>query len=210
MKTYQPILTNLDSIDALTDTTALTIRCHRAAIDLSPLMRLPKLRSLSIWDVRMGDLAPVAALTELKRLSLSPAFLIDDLRALSGLRQLEELEICGDPSLMDLSPIAGLNRLRSLNLMLCERVSDISPLSGMVEMETLSLYECSKVADLTPLSKMTKLRELYLNDCWRVPVPLREAVEDGDYDRFRRLLNASASSSPRSTDAYQQGSITKI
>jgi hypothetical protein len=85
-----------------------------------------------------------------------------------------------------------MTEMQSLSLCGCEGVEDLSPLRGLTKLRHLFLSDCPKVHDLTPLAYMTDLCSLHLNDCWRVPVPLREAVEARDFDLLRTLLSAQS------------------
>jgi hypothetical protein len=104
--------------------------------------------------------------------------------------ELVELSLTGC-AVCDLSPLANLTELQSLSLSGCEEIEDLLPLRGMTKLQQLILCHCTKIKDLTPLAQMPNLGSLHLDDCWRVPVPLREAVEAQDFGRFRTILKVS-------------------
>ena len=148
-------------------------------VDLWPLVSLPSLVSLNL-DGAAADLSPLAAMTELDRLSLRHNG-IDDLQALTGLVSLTELDV-GENRIEDLSPLAGLTALKVLRAdsnhirglwplapltslqaldLGANHVLDLRPLSGMLQLTTLRLGN-NGLTELYPLSGLKGLRELGL------------------------------------------------
>lgn len=113
------------------------------------LRDLPALTTLSLdwWDSMtpetVYDLAPLAAQTSLKRLSID-GYRVPDLSALQTLTSLEELWL-HRTGVSDLTPLAGLTGLRGLSLGhytangLPNGVTDLTPLAGMGRLEYLHL-----------------------------------------------------------------------
>ena len=125
--------------------------------DLRPLAALPALESLHL-DGAAPDLAPLASLTRLKRLSLRHNG-IDDLGALVSLAGLTELDV-GDNRIEGLQPLAGLTRLAVLRADR-NRIASLWPLASLAGLEALEL-DANQVRDLQPLAGMARLRKLGL------------------------------------------------
>jgi Leucine-rich repeat (LRR) protein len=77
--------------------------------------------------IEIGDIAPLAALTQLEQLALFENH-ISDLTPLRQQAQLTSLEI-GNNCISDLSPLAGLSKLEHLSADF-NAIVDASPLSG--------------------------------------------------------------------------------
>ncbi len=122
------------------------------------LARMKKVTQLSLRNVPITDLTPLAGLTTLERLYLEGTP-VTDLTSLSGLTSLESLDLDGT-SVIDLKPLAGLTRLERLDLA-STLVKDLTPLAGLASLVELSLSR-TVVMDLEPLVGLTRLRWLYL------------------------------------------------
>ena len=106
----------------------------------------------------LADIAPVAGLKYLQRLSIS-ATSVSDLGPLSSLQGLKELDVSGSNA-VDLRPVQDLKQLSSLNASFT-RVQDLDPLSGLESLETLILIG-TPVSDISPLSHLSHMSILNL------------------------------------------------
>ncbi len=135
--------------------------------DLAPLARLQELQRLSLNACEgVTDLAPLAGLQGLQGLNLSGTGVMN-LFPLARLQGLQSLSLNGCEGVTDLAPLARLQELQSLSLNACEGVTDLAPLAGLQELQNLNLSGTS-VTDLFPLARLQGLRNLNLNGCWRV------------------------------------------
>ena len=91
------------------------------------------LKELSLYQNWIGDLSPIAGLTDLEKLNIS------------------------NNSISNLSPIAGLTKLRELNLE-NNIVEDISALSGMTGLKILKLQN-NPITDYAPIQAVYDLLE---------------------------------------------------
>jgi hypothetical protein len=83
----------------------------RGIADFSPLARLPGLRILDLEDTNIGDLAPLAGLTDLETLWLRKCENVTDLAPLGALRDLRHLFITGVAPGIDLAPLVNNRRI---------------------------------------------------------------------------------------------------
>lgn len=148
--------------------------------------KLPKLRSLTIIESDIHDLASLSALPRLKDLNLVAC---EDLEigALAELMGLRDLGLTACESIPDIAIIQELPSLSRLSLpldtkqeefagiiskqeslqvleILCEDLSDLSPLEGYTGLKALSLSE--KYPDLSPLYPMEDLDLLVLGETY--------------------------------------------
>jgi Leucine-rich repeat (LRR) protein len=116
----------VSALDLLAKLEKITeINCDAKKVtDLSPLAKLPKLKSLRISSP-IRDFSPIAKMAKLESLELSDTS-IADLSVLAGLTKLERLDISGTP-VTDLAPIAKLKKLERLEINRT-KVSDLSPI----------------------------------------------------------------------------------
>ncbi|MCR5813618.1 MAG: hypothetical protein K6G15_03880 [Desulfovibrio sp.] len=131
-------------------------------VDLAKICSLfPALEELEIHNgERMTSLAPLSALTQLKRLELTDCA-ISDLSALSNLTQLTELLI--ESAVQDLSWMKKLTKLSFVSLSSEALIS----LAGLPQLPTLSSIMLSggQPKDLTPLvQSLPNLQKLDLRD----------------------------------------------
>lgn len=128
--------------------------------DLRPLANLTKLEDLRVTHTQIGDLAPLAQLTKLTSLDLSFNEHISDISPLAGLTELHELDLSG-AQVTDIHSLANLTKLRHLDLR-GNLISDINPLAGLTELKVLNLWN-GEPSDFRPLANLTKLEELTLS-----------------------------------------------
>jgi hypothetical protein len=156
--------------------------------DLSPLVKLSSLRSLTLggWAekpvTRSFDLHFVGRLKDLSYLTISVPSAVD-LRSLDGLTELRNLSVYGSPvsgfeavssfskltsleitkmSDVDISPIANVKSLSFLDLS-CTVLEDIAPLARLENLQALML-DVPKLSDIRPLSALRKLYHLVIGN----------------------------------------------
>ncbi|MGL4550836.1 MAG: leucine-rich repeat domain-containing protein, partial [Gemmataceae bacterium] len=121
---------------------------------LTPAIEGGAVTGLEVTTDGVTDVAPVRALTRLRRLALTGSDgrkgALADLTPLAGM-PLEDLDLSGNPGLNDLSPLKGM-RLRALKVN-SAGVMDLTPLAGM-PLERLHLWGGFWGSDLTPLKGM--------------------------------------------------------
>ena len=165
--------------------------------DLSPLVKLTKM-SLQKIDICGGDpdISVLKDAKNLKELYLRGCSVSDtDIAALAGLTNLTRLSVAENRDLSDLSALAGLTNLTWLDLRTCS-ISDISPLSGLTNLKWVNL-ERNNVSDFSPLDGLPELTTIidFLNPgasvkpgpsiegpwLWVIaPIDIREGMNAGD------------------------------
>ncbi len=127
--------------------------------DLAPLARLTNLQRLSLYGTGVTDLAPLARLTNLQWLWLDGTR-VTGLAPLARLTNLQGLYLQGT-HVTDLAPLARLTNLQELSLG-DTRVTDLAPLARLTKLQWISLDD-TRVTDLAPLARLTTLQWLYLH-----------------------------------------------
>ena len=125
--------------------------------DLSPLVKLTEMRLQKI-DICGGDpdISVLKDAKNLKELYLRSCNISDtDLAALAGLTNLTRLSVAENRDLSDLSHLAGLTNLTWLDLRTCS-ISDVSPLSGLTNLKWVNLAR-NNVSDFSPLDGLPAL-----------------------------------------------------
>jgi internalin A len=96
-----------DVVDALPDLRQLDL-CYCPWVgDLTPLADLTQLDSLSLRQAKTGDYSPLGAVSGLRRLLLGNCERIDGLAEIARLPRLRHLELSELQTEVDLSPLAG-------------------------------------------------------------------------------------------------------
>ncbi|MEL6348878.1 MAG: hypothetical protein AAFV53_37585 [Myxococcota bacterium] len=149
---------------------------------LQDCLHLEELDLGGVSDVK--DISPIAKMTKLRKLSLSPQEGLMNLRLLSGLRQLtsftlinekiasldglscqdtlQEFCLAGGDSLQDSQALREMKRLRKVDIYNCSsRILD--DLSSVTSLEHLTFYAGPPVTDLRSLSRLTGLNGLRLS-----------------------------------------------
>jgi hypothetical protein len=133
---------------------------------LEEIVQLPRLHTLHLDDVGAADLAPLAALAGLERLTIIGATKVPDLAWTHGLGSLRVLGLEHFKRVTDLSPLAELTGLTALavegSLWTAMRVTTLAPLAALHDLERLFLTNL-RVADksLRPLHGLARLRVLH-------------------------------------------------
>lgn len=149
--------------------------------DLSPIGRLPNLKSLSCSNVdslgfldsctsleylqiagtdKLVDLSPLAAMPGLKDISISGATSLSDISPIGNCRACTSLTLSNCASIEDIGPLGTLTRLQNLVVSGCPAVADLSPLATLSNLKTVSFSPASNIASLQPLSGLTELVEM--------------------------------------------------
>lgn len=139
--------TSAEPIAALRHLERLHLR-HWKATELAALAGLVELRRLSLSASAAADFGFLAQLPRLESVDLSQSKL-SSLTALAGARGLKELDV-GFTGVSDLSPLRALTGLTRLRLH-DTQVVDIAPLAALRTLKELSLSSTA-VADLQPLA----------------------------------------------------------
>lgn len=130
--------------------------------DIDVLRRLPSLRSLTLREITLPDLAVLLPLTGLRSLDLKLGG-TRDLSLLPQVGQLEYLELWMVRGLDDLTPLAQVTTLRYVHLEALKRVTALpADLSGLVQLDSMYLETMKGLSDLTPLMTAPALRQLAL------------------------------------------------
>ena len=125
--------------------------------DLSPLVKLSKM-SLQKIDICGGDpdISVLKDAKNLKELYLPNCQVSDtDIAALAGLTNLTRLSVSGNRDLSNISPLSGLTNLKWLDLRDCN-ISDISPLSGLTNLKWVNLAR-NNISDFSPLDRLPEI-----------------------------------------------------
>ena len=128
--------------------------------DLAGIEHFISLRELHAGFNSIGDISPLAGLTELTGLDLGVNAL-SDIGALAGLTRLENLTLFGN-GIEDISPLAGLTSLRSLHIGGIP-LADLSPLAALTGIDHLYAGGCG-IEDIGTLAGMTNMHRLELSD----------------------------------------------
>lgn len=139
------------------------------AISLQTICRYLDVRSLSLYEMRVADLEPLAQLAELRGLAIRWNTKATDITPLKRLGRLEELVLEHVPRASDLSPIGSLQSLRFLDFSggtwTRNRARTLAPLADLPALEELVLTNLSVERDgLRPLAGCRSLRSLTLSN----------------------------------------------
>jgi Leucine-rich repeat (LRR) protein len=177
------IITNTSSLDVLEPLTRLQIASLKwqslRLIDLTPLSRLPKLRSLSLKNCRVWS-GCLRTLTRLHSLKIANCQLTNvNIQDLSSLSKLEHLDF-QLVNWCDVSPLKKLN-LRSLKAsgfdvsQICNprleildmsrsHVGDLRWLSTLTQLRVLDVSRCTNILDVGALRHLKHLTDIYAKD----------------------------------------------
>jgi len=125
--------------------------------DLSPLVKLTQM-SLQKIDICGGDpdISVLKDAKNLEELYLPNCTVSDtDIAALAGLTNLTRLSVSDNRDLSDISPLSGLTNLKWVNLKDCN-ISDISALSGLTNLKWVNLAR-NNISDFSPLDGLPEL-----------------------------------------------------
>ena len=149
---------DLTGLELATNLTILRIG-HNLISDLSPLIRLTKMREIYFNDTHVADLSPLSGLHDLEVINASQTR-ISSLAPLAGLIKLRKLDTVHS-DITDLSPLAGLTNLTRLRLYDC-KATDLSPLRGLTKLTWFGLPHTNNITDFSPIAAFTNLKHLDL------------------------------------------------
>lgn len=157
---YTGPIAHLGGLECATGMRSLLVEGYSMLGDagIEPLAALTQLEGLTITEVPITSVAPLAELVGLQHLSLG-SNQIGDLAPLAGLTSLRTLDLDNNP-VVDLSPLTDLVALEVLHLR-WTAVADLAPLSGFGSLRILGLGH-TQVADIGPLASLAALEELDL------------------------------------------------
>jgi Leucine-rich repeat (LRR) protein len=127
--------------------------------DLAPLAGLSELKTVIAKGEQVADLGPLAGLSFLQFLDVSGTR-VSDLAPLAGLSALQTLDVSGT-RVSDLAPLAGLSALQTLYVS-SRLVTDLAPLAGLSVLQTLNVSG-TQITDLAPLAGLSALQSLYVS-----------------------------------------------
>ncbi|MCY4553562.1 MAG: leucine-rich repeat domain-containing protein [Candidatus Poribacteria bacterium] len=125
--------------------------------DLSPLVKLTEM-SLQKIDICGGDpdISVLKDAKNLKELYLPNCQVSDtDIAALAGLTNLTRLSVSDNRDLSNIAALSGLTNLKWVNLRDCN-ISDISALSGLTNLKWVNLAR-NNISDFSPLDGLPEL-----------------------------------------------------
>ncbi len=147
-------------------------------VDISPLVRLPGLDEVTLYECAVRDISPLAEIPTLLHLTVSggPEFLPCDLTPLVELQSLNlhttprctvpklpgKLSSLSVTEIDDLECLRGMESLVWLRLDHNPNLSDLSPLIDCPNLKSLSLVDTA-VSNLTPLAGHPSLKEIVLS-----------------------------------------------
>ncbi|MEG3841753.1 leucine-rich repeat domain-containing protein, partial [Microcoleus sp. herbarium14] len=113
--------------------------------------KLSSLTVLFLESNQIGDIKPLASLTNLKWLSLS-FDQIGDIKPLASLTNLTKLVLVGN-QIGDIKPLASLTNLTKIALS-SNQIRDIKPLASLTHLSELFL-DSNQIGDIKPLASLT-------------------------------------------------------
>ncbi|MEG4014609.1 MULTISPECIES: leucine-rich repeat domain-containing protein [unclassified Microcoleus] len=118
--------------------------------------KLSLLTDLFLIDNNIGDIKPLASLTNLTVLILI-GNKISDIKPLESLTNLKHL-VLSNNQISDIKPLESLTNLKELGLN-NNQISDIKPLESLTDLTVLNL-DSNQIRDIKPLHSLTKLTRL--------------------------------------------------
>jgi len=129
-------ITDMTGLEYATNLRDLRLPCNWIT-SISVVATLSNLEVLVMNNNEIGDLSPLAGLSNLRHLDFHDNHRISNLSPLTGLSALNTLILRGN-QISDLWPLSGLNSLENLELSYND-ISDISPLCGLTNLSSLDL-----------------------------------------------------------------------
>ncbi len=132
--------------------------------DIEALTEFDSLRSLSLRNTDVSELAPIVRLARLRELDLRETSLSRaSLTPLTRLGALERLNLRG-AGVRDIAPLGDLTGLRYLNLHSNPGIESLEPLRELTRLETLILRNVPIEEDLEVIADMRNLRRLNIRN----------------------------------------------
>jgi Leucine-rich repeat (LRR) protein len=148
---------------AFPDTVIISIQNSMNLSSLAPVAGLKGLQNMQLMANRVKDAAPLAGLTEMRRLDLIfNTFPGPDLKWMSGMTKLTNIKIGanlkGASSLEGIPSLPGLREIEISNA----EIADLTPLVEALPALRKINFQAGTIHDLTPLTKLANLEELDL------------------------------------------------
>ncbi|EOS29205.1 hypothetical protein C804_03651 [Lachnospiraceae bacterium A4] len=129
---------------------------------------------LSLYAGELGDVDALAALKQLRSLTLTSADAISDFSVLATAGKLEELSIDSE-SLKSLEFLQRMPQLKGLGLKDGEFIH-LGGIEALAHLERLSIENCDELTDLSSVASLVSLRELTLDKPYKCPEPSLEEL----------------------------------
>ncbi|WP_440224657.1 hypothetical protein ACQQ2N_05375 [Dokdonella sp. MW10] len=130
--------------------------------DLAFLADLGRLEALSLWRNRLATLAGIEVCGALRSLDLRSAG-PRDLAPIAALTSLRMLSIDHHPGITSIEPLLALRDLRQLRLLSCSITTDLPSLHGMTSLRVLLLDKLVTPSNLANIAAAPALRCLILD-----------------------------------------------
>ncbi len=130
--------------------------------------------ALSLYAGELGDVDALAALKQLRSLTLTSADAISDFSVLATAGKLEELSIDSE-SLKSLEFLQRMPQLKGLGLKDGEFIH-LGGIEALAHLERLSIENCDELTDLSSVASLVSLRELTLDKPYKCPEPSLEEL----------------------------------
>lgn len=138
----------------------ILLLCNTKLTNLKDLKYNTELRVLDVYTGNpLNDISDLVYLVNLETLSISSTE-ITDISAISELENLTSLEL-SNTKISDISPISNCEKLKYLNLYGSKFLEDIQPLTVLNDLEEISLIETS-ISNYEPLLEMKSLKKVTL------------------------------------------------
>lgn len=127
-------------------------------IDLSPVVNLKHLESLSMSGAKIKNFSALSKISGLKNVTLGGLY-IKDIKPLERHKNLKEMFILGT----NLKDISALKNLQNLEVLILKNtsVTDLSSLKDLKSLKSLSLHY-NPISDFSPLKNLSNLEFLNL------------------------------------------------
>ncbi len=147
----------LDGIEHAVNLVELRVQ-HGSISDLAPLAGLTSLERLTLYSTEITDVSALGSLTSLEQLNLS-FNAIEDVSALGSLGSLTSLELSNN-AITDVSALGSLTSLEQLNLSF-NAIEDVSALGSLGSLQVLHLND-NAITDVSALGSLGSLQVLNL------------------------------------------------
>jgi hypothetical protein len=155
-------VTDFTPISSVHGLTSLDLANCTGMRTLPSLSKLERLARVILSDCTgLSDFTALSDVRSIGRLSLNGCS-IDNGIVLAALKELRTLSVRNCQGITDISFIVELPKLRELDLSGCEGLRDLSPLMQAPSLKLVDLTGCENVSDLSPLTHLEEAR-VYLD-----------------------------------------------
>lgn len=188
MEIWEPYPSFYDWPEAVNDVGLIPISIERMrlvskAVGFDLLPRLPNLRDLWCFDVKVREFSNICSCSSLRRLFID-GLKVDDLACLGNMERLETLSLEGCSTVRDLSELGKRSNLTSLGIINFKNISSIEEVGKLLNLRQLvvagSMWTTMRLETLRPLSRLTNLVRLDLGNT---------RVDDGSLRPLGKLQN---------------------